>query len=146
MEKGMKILDKSQLVQKLRNNGQRFTHIKSEILDILLQEKGFIDAATVHRKMMTPSNISTVYRNLESLYNAGVLDIVYKDDKRWFKMVEKHDHKHFVTCQKCGGKKELDFCPFQHINSQIEGYDIKAHTFELIGVCPNCTEEEKEKN
>lgn len=136
-------MDKDKLVEKLRNNKQRLTPIKSEIIDIFLREAGYLDAASVHRKLQMPSNRSTVYRTLDALYNAGILDIVYKEDKRWFKLVEEQYHKHYVVCEKCGSQKELNFCPFKHINSQIEGYDIKAHTFELIGVCPRCSEEEE---
>lgn len=135
----MRTLDREALIKKLRDNGQRLTTIKSEIIDIFLKEKNYLDAASVHRQLVHPSDLSTVYRTLDALYNAGILDIVYKEDRRWFKMVEEHEHHHYVTCEECGEQKELDFCPFNHINSQIEGYDIKTHTFELIGVCPRCS-------
>lgn len=138
-------MEKELLIKKLRDNGQRLTTVKSEILDIFLRERDYLDAGGVHEKLSLSSDLSTVYRNLDALYQAGILDLVYKDDKRWFKLVEGEEHKHYVVCEKCGEQKQLDFCPFKHINSQIEGYDIRAHTFELIGVCPNCVEKKDQE-
>lgn len=132
------MISKEEIIEKLRNNGQRLTKIKSEVIDIFLKTKGYLDASSVHEQLDKKADLSTVYRNLESLYDAGVLDIVYKNDKRWFKLIELHEHTHYVVCEKCGSRKELDFCPFSHINSQIEGYDIHTHVFELFGICPNC--------
>lgn len=138
-------MDKELLIKKLRDSGQRLTAIKSQILDIFLEERDYLDAGGVHERLTLSSDLSTIYRNLDALYHAGILDIVYKDDKRWFKMVEEEEHRHFVICEKCGEQKLLDFCPFKHINSQIEGYDIRAHTFELIGVCPSCAAAESDR-
>lgn len=136
-------MDKETLVKKLRDNGQRLTAIKSEIIDIFLEESEYLDVAGLRNRLVHSSDVSTIYRTVDALYNAGILDIIYKEDKRWFKLIEEQEHHHYVRCEKCGDQKELDFCPFKHVPSQVEGFDIKAHTFELIGVCTTCSQKGK---
>ncbi len=129
---------KKEILEKLKANGQRLTRIKSRIIDLFIENNHFMDASCIYNLINEEADLSTVYRNLESLYDANILDILYKDDKRWFKLYETELIKHYVVCEKCGAKRELDFCPFLHITNEIEGYDIKAHNFELIGICPKC--------
>lgn len=131
-------MKKKEILEKLKANGQRLTRIKSRIIDLFIENNHFMDAAYIYSLINEEADLSTVYRNLEALYDANILDILYKDDKRWFKLYETETVKHYVICEKCSAKKELDFCPFLHIPGEIEGYDIKSHNFELIGICPKC--------
>ena len=57
------MINKEEIIEKLRNNGQRLTRIKSEVVDIFLETKGYLDAASVHEKLDKNADLSTVYRN-----------------------------------------------------------------------------------
>lgn len=131
-------MNKKEIIEQLKANGQRLTRIKSRIIDLFIEKNQFMDASCIYNLINEEADLSTVYRNLEALYDANILDILYKDDKRWFKLYETETVKHYVVCENCSAKKELDFCPFLHIPNEIEGYVIKSHSFELIGVCPRC--------
>ena len=45
------MINREEIIEKLRNNGQRLTRIKSEVVDIFLDNKGYLDAHAVHEKL-----------------------------------------------------------------------------------------------
>ena len=50
----------------------------------------------------------------------------------------KEHHHHFI-CEKCGSTKEIDMCPMDFFQDQLEGCEIHSHRFEIFGLCEKCT-------
>lgn len=137
------MLSKEEILKRLKSEGQRMTRIKTEIIDIFVGEEKFIDANELYKKLDTKADISTIYRNLESLVELGLLEYIYEEGKRLYRLHRENDHVHYIVCELCGDKKEIDYCPFEHLRSNIDGYQIKDHKFELSGVCKNCDSKTK---
>ena len=49
-----------------------------------------------------------------------------------------HGHHHHFICEKCGSTKEIDMCPMDFFQNQLEGCEIHSHRFEIFGLCEKC--------
>lgn len=127
----------------LRLNDKRVTKTKVEMIDIFLETKDFINVHELKEKLTQKPDMSTIYRNLESFCEIGFLEMIQKDDKRWYKIKEDYKkHSHYILCKDCGKKRVLDFCPIILSDSKVDGYEVTGHKFELIGICDDCNKDE----
>lgn len=139
------MLSKEEILKRIKSEGHRMTKIKTEIIDIFVDEKNFIDANELYKRLDNKADISTIYRNLESLVELKLIEYIYKEGKRLYRLERESDHVHYIVCELCGEKKAIDYCPFEHLRSNIDGYKIKDHKFELSGVCINCDSKSKKE-
>ena len=77
---------------------------------------------------------TTVYRNLESLEESGLLTREIDGDNIIY-LVNGH-HKHHLTCTKCHKSVEIE-CPFDN-QKNLNGFEITNHYLNLEGVCSTC--------
>lgn len=87
---------------------------------------------------------SSLYRQLEKLVEDDILEMSLDlSGQRQFELKNSHHH-HFI-CQSCETQLELTdsklekeiFSLSQKI--QRQGYSVRTHQFNLIGLCQNCT-------
>lgn len=86
-------------------------------------------------------NLSTVYRNLNTLVDNDVLFKNTDFDGISYFQLNINEHKHFITCIKCGKKVTIEKCPIDDYEKQIEeetGFSIRSHNFEFTGLCNDC--------
>ncbi len=84
--------------------------------------------------------LTTVYRNLETLFALGILSKnIYNDGVARFEIAA--EHRHYLICMKCKKTVPLPFCPFVLLEREISratGFTIAAHKLEIFGYCPDC--------
>ena len=87
---------------------------------------------------------ATLYRSLEMLVNAGLLDRVDFADGTHHYRVCGGSHHHHLTCTQCHCVVEVHVClppdQFTAIGHQTN-FDIEGHSITLFGRCEHCREQ-----
>jgi Fur family ferric uptake transcriptional regulator len=84
---------------------------------------------------------ATVYRAVDLLLRAGLLDRVPLADGTHRFRVCGAMHHHHVTCTQCQRIVEVDACLPAELLSAIAAstdFAIEGHALELFGLCPQC--------
>ena len=127
-------------VERCRELGIKATHQRTEIFRELAQTKEHPDAETVYRKVkrrIPAISLDTVYRNLKTLEEQGVIRQVGMTEHRMRFDADLAPHHHFV-CKSCSriqdfSSSDLDgFTPPQAVRRM--GNVASIH-IELRGVC-----------
>lgn len=128
----------------LKEKGLRVTKPRSIILQTIYDSKEPISAEELYRiieKNDHDLNLSTVYRNLNTLVDKNVLLKNTDLDGISYFQLNIEDHKHFITCLSCGKRVTIENCPIEEFAHEIEnetGFAIRSHNFEFTGICPEC--------
>ncbi len=92
------------------------------------------------RKRLPRISLGTVYRNLDLLAEAGIIQKLETagTQKRFDGTVENHYH---VRCVQCGQVDDIPLPLLGEIEDLLDGlsnYKILSHRLEFQGVCPSC--------
>lgn len=134
----------------LKSKGLRITKPRYLILRTIHDSNEPISAEEIYNIIEEKDhdlNLSTVYRNLNTLEQKNVLlkntDLVGVS----FFQLNLQDHKHFITCIKCGKKVTINNCPIEDFTHELEeetGFAIRSHNFEFTGICPECKSKQEQ--
>jgi Fur family ferric uptake transcriptional regulator len=96
------------------------------------------------RRRLPRISLATVYRNLEVLAEAGLIQklALAGSQKRFDGMVENHYH---IRCLKCGRVDDvaLELLTLgEEVSNFLHGYQCVGHRLEFMGICPHCQEEQ----
>jgi Fur family ferric uptake transcriptional regulator len=86
-------------------------------------------------------NFSTVYRTINMLSEKGVLKKIGKPGGKVYYEIYKHKHHHILECSECKAQIEIDQCPIEALEVEINektGFVITEHSLKLEGLCPRC--------
>ncbi len=85
-------------------------------------------------------DLSTLYRNVETLQTAGIVRrIELGDGSARYELDEGHNH--YVRCVKCGRMDAVGQCDLTKLVRQVErrlGYAVTGHHLHLTGLCRRC--------
>lgn len=131
----------------LQERGYRLTVQRALILDAIESLAGHISAEDIYaliRERFPQVNISTVYRTLELVEQAGLAVHAHFDDgvAKWH-LAEDSSHQHLV-CRRCGKEQELDLEVVEPLAQELrERYSFLADIahFAIIGLCQECADE-----
>jgi Fur family ferric uptake transcriptional regulator len=123
----------------------RRTSQRATILGALIASADFTSAQTLHARLLTTGErvgLSTVYRTLTALADAGRADIVRDPaGERLFRYRRSEEPQHYLLCRHCGFGVPVDAALIESWAAQItesSGYADVQHTVELTGTCPDC--------
>ncbi|MFZ5632630.1 MAG: Fur family transcriptional regulator [Bacillota bacterium] len=134
------------MLERLKSGGYRITPQRQEIIKCFGPGGKHYSAEEVHRKVRRKfPNISldTVYRNLNTLKELGILQALnFEDGRSRYELARENTHHHHLICLKCGGSQELDFCPLNFLDSTLlknKKFKVERHSFEIYGYCSSCS-------
>lgn len=99
------------------------------------------------RRRLPRVSLGTIYRNLETLCRAGVIQkLDFPGSPRRFDgTTEVHYH---VTCLDCGKVQDIRLEPPTHLEEAAReacGFQIVGHSLKFHGLCPKCSGLRNEK-
>lgn len=135
-------------LDKLKQNGLKHTQKRIDLIRLFTDEDRYLSAKNVQKKMnATYPNISfdTIYRNLYSFVDIGILEATELNNEKLFRMSCLHDghHHHHFICEQCGRSIQLEMCPMDFFEQQLVNCKLQSHRFEIFGICDHCVDNNK---
>ena len=130
-------------VDKLKQNGLKITPKREAIIAFFEKKNCLLTPEEVWiplKKDFGQLGLPSVYRNLESLVECGVLTRVHQfDNKRHYALCHAHDHHHHhhIVCVQCGKVGEFDACRLEKVK-EVDGFKVLKHFVQLEGLCAGC--------
>lgn len=124
----------------------RLTKGCKKVLQVLESVHELSSAQDIHGLMRNEDDkapgLTTVYRSLESLVSAGLVQAVdLGDGERRYELVKPGEHHHHLVCDSCRASVHLDQCLIEELEDGIRnkyGFQVKGHILEIFGVCKGC--------
>ncbi|MCB5164816.1 transcriptional repressor [Streptomyces bambusae] len=86
--------------------------------------------------------LTTVYRTLQSLADAGEVDVLRNSDgEAVYRRCSSGDHHHHLVCRMCGKAVEVEGPAVEKWADSVaaeHGFVNVAHTLEIFGTCADC--------
>lgn len=126
----------------LKDNGYKNTDKRQRILKMFHETTKYLtarDLLSVLKKDFPGMSFDTIYRNLATFAELGILEETELKGEKHFRMqCESDEHHHHFICQQCGDVRQLPLCPMEMLESKLQNFEIEAHKFEVYGKCPDC--------
>lgn len=124
--------------------GLRATKQRAAVSNLLDQVDDFRSAQELHEELRRQGEgigLTTVYRTLQTLADAGEVDVLRNPSgESVYRRCSSHHHHHLV-CRKCGRTVEVSDPPVEDWAERIgqeHGFTDVSHTVEIIGTCSDC--------
>jgi Fur family ferric uptake transcriptional regulator len=122
----------------------RSTRQRAAISALLENREEFRSAQELHdelRRRGEGIGLTTVYRTLQSMAAAGLVDTLRTDTgESLYRRCSEHHHHHLV-CRACGTTVEVQGGQVEKWTAEIasaHGFSDVSHTIEIFGVCAEC--------
>ena len=133
----------------LSSVGLRMTSQRALILDIINRGGGHLDADEVYRqaRQRQPNlSLSTVYRNLHTLKELGLIqELHFNESHHHYEVKPSTEHQHLV-CLGCGKVIEFECGLCSEMKQEIarkEGFEVTGAEVQITGYCSRCRRKKK---
>jgi Fur family ferric uptake transcriptional regulator len=123
----------------------RITRQRAELLALLDDVGAFRTPLQLYRDLRSRGagvGLTTVYRNLQWLYEAGEIDSMrMPTGEQLFRRCGPAHHHHLV-CRKCAAAVEVSSAVMEHwaaTTGSDNGFTEISHTLEIFGLCAQCS-------
>ncbi|GAB2687829.1 Fur family transcriptional regulator [Saccharopolyspora gloriosae] len=124
--------------------GLRATKQRAAVSRLLSEVDDFRSAQDLHEQLRRRGEgigLTTVYRTLQTLADAGEIDVLRTESGEAIYRRCSTEHHHHLVCRHCGRTVEVADPPVEQWAERIaseHGFSNVGHTVEIIGVCPEC--------
>ena len=95
------------------------------------------------RKSFKKLGLPTVYRNLEELVEAGLVNrIIHPNRQLYYFLCANHLHHHHFICIDCGKVEDIGSCAVKKLDNEVShkhGGKILSHLLQVNGLCRDCS-------
>jgi Fur family ferric uptake transcriptional regulator len=123
---------------------QRKTRQRAAVDGILSDLDEFRTAQEIHDELRHKGDsigLTTVYRTLQFMADAGELDAIRKSDGETAYRRCSGGHHHHLVCRSCGRTVEVSGPAVERWASSVaeqHGFREVSHDLEIFGTCSNC--------
>lgn len=121
------------------------TRQRTAVARVLEQTEGFQSAQALHDALRSAGDkvgLTTVYRHLQALADAGEVDVLRNDEgESVYRRCAADDHHHHLVCRSCGGTVEVTGPAVEAWAADVasrHGFADVTHTVEVFGTCRAC--------
>ncbi|MCK1813142.1 MULTISPECIES: Fur family transcriptional regulator [Streptomyces] len=124
----------------------RSTRQRAAVAAALAEVDEFRSAQELHDMLKHRGDsvgLTTVYRTLQSLADAGEVDVLRTSDgEAVYRRCSTDDHHHHLVCRICGKAVEVEGPAVEKWAEAVardHGFTDVGHTVEIFGTCDECT-------
>ena len=128
----------------LKDQGFKVTPRRKAIINIFISSKTHLTPEDVWQRLrenFEKCGMPSVYRNLETLAECGILTKIQQFDRKKHyglcAFAGNDEHHHHIICVKCGKVEEIKECSFAQIQ-YLNGFKIVRHFMQVDGICDKC--------
>lgn len=128
----------------IREDGGRLSAACRIVLEALFSADGPVSAAYIAGGLdgrSIPSDLSSVYRNLERLEELGVVRHVHVGHGPGLYALESGTSNEYLVCERCDRVTSVDPSELDEIREGIRirfGYEVRFSHFPIVGLCSAC--------
>lgn len=121
----------------------RATRQRHAVAALMGELDGFRSAQQIHhllREAGESVGLSTVYRTLQAMAEAGDLDVLMSGDESLYRKCSARHHHHLV-CRECNRTEEVEGPTVERWADRVaaeHGFTEVSHTLEIFGTCAAC--------
>ena len=130
----------------LRRRGLRLSTTRRLILEALFAADGPVSAEHIMRRLSL--DLTTVYRNLETLENHGVVRHVHLGHGPGLYALLAPGEREYLYCEHCGAVRALPRQELDAFRSGVReqfGYEVSFSHFAIVGSCPTCSTQREQE-
>ena len=123
----------------------RATRQRTAIAELLGGLNDFRSAQDIHHQLRSQGDgigLSTVYRTLQTLAEAGEVDVIQTGDGESVYRKCSGVHHHHLVCRSCGHTVEVAGPAVEQWADKMadeNGFSDVSHTLEIFGTCADCS-------
>lgn len=126
---------------KLGQRSTRQRHAVAELLDSVSEFRSAQDLYDELRRRGETVGLTTVYRTLQSLADAGEVDVLRTDSGEAAYRRCSSGHHHHLVCRDCGFTVEVEgpaVEDWSRNTADVNGFVDVSHQLEIFGTCARC--------
>jgi Fur family ferric uptake transcriptional regulator len=143
------VADLEEAVEAVRQRGLRVTSARRLVLEALLAARGPISAEDIADGLggkMTQSDIASVYRNLETLGEIGLIRHFHAGHGPGRYVLEGLADREYLACESCGKLESVDPSSLDGVRDKVRelsGFEARFSHFPIVGLCAQCAKQRK---
>jgi Fur family ferric uptake transcriptional regulator len=129
----------------MRQRGMRVSAARRLVLEALLAADGPMSAEQIAEGIggrVPSSDIASVYRNLQALWDIGLVRHVHLGHGPGLHALAVDGEREYLTCERCADYRAIAPEELDAARELIErqfGYRASFTHFPIVGLCPGCT-------
>jgi Fur family transcriptional regulator, ferric uptake regulator len=131
----------------LRAHGLRVSSARRLVLEALFSAERAVTAEEIASGLggrVPPSDLASVYRNLETLERVGIVRHMHLGHGPGLYALTGSGPLEYVACESCRSVQVLDADALERLRRAVQecsGYEARFSHFPIIGLCPRCADE-----
>ena len=134
------------VLRTLRGRGLRISTARRVIVNHLFETDAPASAQQIAAGLdRTPLDLASVYRNLETLEEHGVVRHFHAGHGPGRYVLVGGGEREYLTCDRCGAIEEVDRSELDPVRDRVQerfGYEVGFTHFPMVGLCPRCAARE----
>jgi Fur family ferric uptake transcriptional regulator len=141
------VSDLDEAIEVVRRGGLRLTSSRRLVLEALLATREPISAEEIADGLggtMTQSDIASVYRNLETLGELGLVRHFHAGHGPGRYVLVGFGNREYLACESCGALESVDPTALDGVRDAVRalsGFEARFSHFPIVGLCPRCAQE-----